>query len=328
MGAKTSISLPKEVAPDETIDISVDLAAPTIPGNYKGIWSFEDGKGQRFGLGISSTGEIWVQVEVAAPPTATPTVASTPTQAGTPTATNTPTPVPPFVVNASETLAYDFAAQVCAGQWLGVNGALPCSGSGGEALGIVTMPTLEDGSTMNYPAIALKPGGANGFVTGVYPEYEVQSGDHFRALASCEADAKTCSVLFRFSYQDASGTITDLWAVGEFYDRNYTKIDIDLSPLAGQKVKFILDVTSLNSDPNVRVLWAAPGIYRLPLPTSTPTFVPTVTSTSTPTLAPTATATVTPVPSATPVPQPAAQPSAWEKFQQFISDLFKKLFGG
>ena len=32
------------------------------------------------------------------------------------------------------------------------------------------------------------------------------------------------------------------WAVGEFYDQKYTQIDIDISALAGQKVKFILDV--------------------------------------------------------------------------------------
>ena len=355
MGARDSISLSKSVAPNETIDISINLTAPNIPGEYKGVWSFEDNNSKRFGLGISSTGEIWVQVEVISLPTSTPILTSTPTQVSVPTLTSiptqvststltstatqvsvptstsmptqasTPTVVPPFVVNPADAFVYDLMGEICSAQWLNGNGAQPCPGSSDEtqgAINIITIPTLEDGSTLNYPAIALNPDGANGFVRGIYPEYLVQPGDHFRAIASCEADATTCSALFRISYQDISGNIVDLWVVGEFYDQTYSKIDLDLSSIAGQKVKFILDVTFLNNDPNARVIWAAPGIYRQPQPTATPTLAPVPTETSTPTL------TATPVPSPTPTPLPATQPSAWDKFQQFINDLFQKLFGG
>jgi hypothetical protein len=326
MGAPTSVSLPAEVLPNNTIDVSIDLVAPQTPGKYKGIWSFEDEKGQRFGLGASGKGEIWVQVEVGKTPTSTPTSTPEPAQLNLPTVNS------PFVLTQNETLAFDFVSQACAAEWTNANGAQPCPRSGGEAdnISVITLPALEDGTTLNYPAVAIKPGGANGFVTGIYPEVQVQPGDHFRAIASCEADATTCSVLFRVSYQEASGNIVDLWAVGEFYDQKYTVVDLDLSALVGQKVKFILNVSSLNSDANVRVLWAAPGIYRLPIPTATPTLTPTstATATATPTLTPTLTATVTPAPTATPVPQPLAQPSGWDKFQQFINDLFKKIFGG
>jgi hypothetical protein len=315
--------LPKIVTPGQAVDISISLTAPELPGVYKSIWSFEDTTGKRFGLGAASTGEIWVQVKVIAGPTSTSTPVPEPTQ------TSTPTLAPPFISTA-EILAYDFINEVCSAQWQSNNVTKPCPGSVSEAqntLTLVTMPTLEDGKTSRYPAIRVKPGAANGTVAGIYPEYLVQPGDHFRAIASCEADAAMCSVLFRVSYQDANGTSTDLWAVGEFYDQKYTEINIDLTALAGQKVKFILNITSLNSDPGNSALWVSPGIYRKPVPTETATLTATATSPSTPT----PTITLTPVPpTATPTPQPAQKepPSTLEALRKFFDDLFKQLFGG
>ncbi|HET7143370.1 MAG TPA: hypothetical protein VFI68_05060, partial [Anaerolineales bacterium] len=125
---------------------------------------------------------------------------------------------------------------------------------------------------------------------------------------------------------DASNDVVDLWAVGEFYDQKYTQIDIDISALAGQKVKFILDVTPLNTDPGNHVFWASPGIYRKPLPTPTSTITPTATATTT--LTPTATKIP---PTATSTPAPKIEPgtlSTFEKIQKFFSDLFKNIFGG
>ncbi len=71
-------------------------------------------------------------------------------------------------------------------------GTEPCPGSGDEAqnaVTLVTQPTLEDGVTLNNPAILINPNTQNGFVRGTYPEYLVQPGDHFQAIASCEANA-------------------------------------------------------------------------------------------------------------------------------------------
>jgi hypothetical protein len=227
-----------------------------------------------------------------------------------------------------ETLTYDFVSEICSAQWLSNNTLQPCPGSGSEAqnaISLVTLPTLEDGTTLNRPAIMISPSNTAGSLQGIYPDYLVQPGDHFRAIASCEANSIPCSALFRVSYQEGSNAVLDLWAVGEFYDLKYTQIDIDISALAGHKVKFILDVTPLNADPGNHVFWASPGIYREPLPTATPTIVPTATATITPV----PTATLFPTPTSTPRPQ--AEPeslSTFEKIQKFFSDLFKNLFGG
>jgi hypothetical protein len=113
--------------------------------------------------------------------------------------------------------------------------------------------------------------------------------------------------------------------VGEFYDGTYTKIDVDLNPLAGQTVKLILNVTALSTDPDNTALWVSPGIYRKPLPTATSTLppAPSATITATPTQ------TAAPSPTATPTPLPAEQPpTLWESIRQFFDDLLRQIFGG
>jgi hypothetical protein len=330
MGAVDSITLPSNVAPGQTIDISIDLIAPSTPGTYKGIWSFEDNTGQQFGLGSSANGQIWVQVKVVLAPTNTPTPLPESTQTGEPPSEPTIRPTVAIPLNAPslETLTYDFVSQICSAQWLINNVQQPCPGPGSKAqnpISLVTLPALEDGSMLINPAIMINPSNTNGTTQGIYPEYLVQTGDHLRAIASCEANSISCSALLRVSYEDASNVKTDLWAVGEFYDQKYTQIDIDLSALAGQKVKFILEGTPLNTDPGNHVLFASPSIYREPLPTATPTIVPTATATITPM----PTVTITPVPTATPTPIPQPQSPSWqEKIQDFFRNIFKNIFGG
>lgn len=62
--------IPGTVAPDATIDISVDLGAPADPGTYKGFWEMRELGGETFAL---STGPFWVEIKAIAP-TATPDV--------------------------------------------------------------------------------------------------------------------------------------------------------------------------------------------------------------------------------------------------------------
>jgi hypothetical protein len=323
MDALDTMALPSDVAPGQSIDLSINLLAPSTPGTYKGIWSFEDNTGQKFGLGVSGNGQVWVQVRVISPAN-TPTVLSASTQTSEPTIVATIEPT--MSISANESLVYDFASEICAAQWLNNNVQQPCPGTGSEAQNVtlVTMPTLEDGSTLIAPAIMVGPGKPNESIQGTYPEYLVQSGDHFRAMVGCDVNSISCSAILRVSYEDSSNTVINLSAVGEFYDQKYTQIDIDLGNLAGQKIKIILDVTPLNSDPGNHVLWVLPGIYREPLPTATPTLVPTITATVAP--IPTATATLMPSPIPAPISQPEPQ-SLMEQIQDFFNSIFKNIFG-
>jgi hypothetical protein len=62
------ISLPEEVEPGETIDISLALKAPVENGSYGGYWKLRDGAGELFGVGESGDSPIWVAIEVGPEP--------------------------------------------------------------------------------------------------------------------------------------------------------------------------------------------------------------------------------------------------------------------
>lgn len=57
MGGPSSKNLTQSVAPDEQVDISVDLEAPGSEGTYKGIWQIQDDESQTFVY------NIWVEID-------------------------------------------------------------------------------------------------------------------------------------------------------------------------------------------------------------------------------------------------------------------------
>jgi hypothetical protein len=101
-----------------------------------------------------------------------------------------------------------------------------------------------------------------GDIRGVYPPITVQKGDRFRAIVNCEAGATACRVRFRLDYQLADGRVQELWEVDERYDGSTSVVDVDLSSLAGQDVKFMLTVLSLGTASGDRALWVEPRIAR------------------------------------------------------------------
>lgn len=54
------------VAPNQTVDISVELTAPNDPGTYKGNWKLENAQGQEFALRDSNS-PFFVEIVVADP---------------------------------------------------------------------------------------------------------------------------------------------------------------------------------------------------------------------------------------------------------------------
>jgi len=92
MGAPERVPLPQAVPPGGMIDISVNMRAPTAPGEYQGFWKLVSDKGTEFGVGDDAAQPIWVLIRVVA--TATPTPSTTATPSGA-TSTPTPTGAPP-----------------------------------------------------------------------------------------------------------------------------------------------------------------------------------------------------------------------------------------
>lgn len=64
MGSPASIPLPNPVNPGETVDLRLNLVAPTTPATYTGNWYIQDPSGANFGLGPDSTQPIALTIIV------------------------------------------------------------------------------------------------------------------------------------------------------------------------------------------------------------------------------------------------------------------------
>ena len=64
MNSPESVNLPKNVMPGETIDLSVNLLAPTSPNSHTGYWVLRDTAGNLFGVGEKNDQPISVTIFV------------------------------------------------------------------------------------------------------------------------------------------------------------------------------------------------------------------------------------------------------------------------
>ncbi|HET9913176.1 MAG TPA: NBR1-Ig-like domain-containing protein, partial [Anaerolineales bacterium] len=309
MGAVSSAQVPREVAPGQVVDLSINMTAPSMPGSYRGYWIFQNATGQLFGIGSQGSQPWFVDILVPEA-TFTPTPGTTATQSPTPTNTpggSTATPLPG--------IAYDFVAQAYTASWYSGAGQLPYPGIDGNPNGFafkVDNPTLETGASNTRPGLLAVPQNVqNGYIQGFYPPFHVQAGDRFHTILSCESGATSCYAAYRLDYQTGIDPIRTFWGPFlERYDGRSFTVDVDLSALAGQDVKFILTILASGSATGDRMLWVDPVIYRTGTgPSATPaTEWPTVTPSVTPILSPSPTAspiqTFSPTPTTTPTEIP------------------------
>ncbi len=260
MGAPTSAAFTKNIEVGQTIDISVPMTAPAAAGSYRGYWMFKNASGALFGIGSQANKPWWVDIRVSGltvtpgGPSKTPTPSSTPTTGGP-----TITPIPG--------LAYDFATNACSGTWFSGAGQLPCPGADGDARGFalkLSSAKLETGGTDPRPSILTFPQNVeNGYVQGFFPPFKVQSGDRFRSTIGCEGGSTLCYVAYRLEFQSGSDPITTLWGPFlERYEGQSYNVDVDLTPLAGRDVKFILTALAVGPATGDRALWVGPHIFR------------------------------------------------------------------
>jgi hypothetical protein len=255
----------------------VTLTSPNSDGRYRGYWKLRNAAGALFGIGNLADTAFWVDVKV---------------------------------VGGPSYIAYNFADNYCNADWQNNNHSLPCPGADGALEGYVVKlnaPVMENGAKEDEPGLLTGPKDSNnGIITGQYPSFTVQAGDRFRTLINCQHNSKNCDVIFRLDYR-SNGQVKTLASWHEIYEGKFYPVDLDLSSLAGQTVKFILVVTANGQQSNDNAIWLNPHILRqgiIPTSTFTPTptitFTPTITST--PTNTPTPTETSTPTPTLTPTP--------------------------
>jgi hypothetical protein len=275
-GAKNAVALPANIPPGKSVDISLQLTAPNQDGRFRGDWKLRNASGIQFGFG--STGEAPIYVDVK--------------------------------VTGYTVTGYDFATNLCDAVWRTKDKQLPCPGTQGSSDGFalkLDAPKMEDGKVRGIGLLTHPQMVNNGYISGKYAAIPIQTGDRFQALIGCLHKANDCNMTFKLEYQIGKGPLQPLGQWNEVYEGKYYPIDIDLSFLNGQKVKFILTILANGSSHEDYGLWVTPRIARLSAqpPTATPTITatftktPTATATATFTVTPTATATFTATPTAT-----------------------------
>jgi len=234
MNSADVILLPSTVIPGQTVEISVNLVSPALPGKYRGNWLLRNPLGETFGTGTSANKPIWADIEVAD--------------------------------QEPEGIAYNFTTNICTASWSSAAGLLPCAGTDGNPNGFVTPinnAVLEGGIVEAQASLLMSPQNINdGYIKGVYPPIVVQQGDRFKAKVSCENGSVNCLVLFKLGYQIGTGPEQTYWVIGEWNDGQFFTVDIDLSELAGKNVSFVIKIESLGSASGDRAVWVTPRITR------------------------------------------------------------------
>ena len=275
LSAPASVAMPTNVGPGQTVDLAVNLTAPNQNGSYTGYWKLRNTSNALFGIGAAADGSFYVDIDVTG-----------------------------YTVTG-----YDFLASYCEASWQNESRDLPCPGTQGDDRGFVVVmnnPKLEDGKSQGNALLTYPERGSNGLIRGKYPAFQIQSGDRFQAQIGCLHEANDCDMIFRLQYQIGNGSVKTLGQWREVYEGQFYPINIDLSTLNGERVKFILSVLANGSSHEDFALWISPRITRQSSQAPTATFTPVTPTTAVP---PTATFTATPTftftPTATTAPPTA-----------------------
>lgn len=237
MNGPASSAITYSVAPGETIDVSVNLEAPTIKGSYIGYWLLRSMSGELFGIGNQGNGVFYVKIvvdELARP--------------------------------AGANIAFSFTDNACLASWTSQSGGIACPGIQDFTKGSIQTtnnPVIEGDVKKTLPTIIMIPNdGTGGYLTGVFPPFQINTGDRFKSTIGCLAASPSCDVDFELSYIADDGKTYFLGGWGHTMDAYRDEVDIDLSNLAGTTPRFVLTVKNNGSSTDDRAFWMWPNIWR------------------------------------------------------------------
>lgn len=223
------------VASGQEIDVSVNLTAPTSNGSYRGYWRIRNGSGVLIPVQGGTQGKsFYVDIKV----------------------------------GGGGSAGFDLHTQAPSATWISCGS--PCGG--GTTLtfgGPDTDPngfamfrnnsTLEDGSKPSKVVETHPMWVDNGVITGLYPAYTVQPGEHFKAKIGFLGPCGTGNVVFQLNYKQG-GTVYPLGSWTDSCDGNLTTVDVNLSGIAGQTVQFVLGALANGSSGQDWAVWVSPQV--------------------------------------------------------------------
>ena len=221
------------VSPGQEVDLSVTFTAPATNGSYRSYWRIRNPSGillPVFG-GYQST-SFFADIKVGV------------TSSG-----------------------YDFYTKASSAVWVSGAGNLTFGGPDSNADGFAMYKDGQkvEGGTSPSKVLETHPQFVNdGVISGRFPAYTVVTGERFTAQigfltfpdGSCGAgDAK-----FQLNYREGGGPVTPLGAWTETCDGTLKAVNVDLTPLAGKNVEFILAILANGASTQDWAVWIRPQI--------------------------------------------------------------------
>ena len=229
-GVNTQLS--EKVPPGATVDVELNLTAPTLPGYYEGGWVLRI-DGDKLGHGSNGKGTFDVAIEV---------------------------------TNTAGGVIFDFSREYCTALWKnGKNSVLPCPGKLASDLGFVFRADgikLEDGLTYDDVLLTQPQKTTNGLIQGAYPSILIQAGDRFRGNTGCVFGYEKCNTYIEVYYKVNEGAKARLGDWTELYEGTLFNFDVDLSTFAGNWLSFTFVINAAGSANEDTIGWILPQLYR------------------------------------------------------------------
>lgn len=220
------------VAPGQEVDVSVSFTAPSTNNTYRSYWRVRNASGVLIPVSFGTEGQsFYVEIKVAA-------VSS----------------------------GFDFHTQASLATWISGAGNLTFGGPDTDSNGFAMLRNgqkLEDGTTHSKILETYPQWVNDGVITGRFPAYTVVSGEHFTAkigfLALGDGSCGSGNAKFQLNYREA-GVLKSLSEWTESCDGTMKAVDVNLTPLAGKTLEFVLAVLANGPATQDTAVWVAPQI--------------------------------------------------------------------
>lgn len=220
------------VAPNQEVDVSVTFTTPSEFKSYKSYWRIRTPSGVLIPVfnGVDNQ-SFFVDIKVGV-----------------------------------ESSGYDFYTQAPSALWISGAGNLTFGGPDSDANGFAMYKDGQKVEGGSSPAKVLEthPQFVNdGVISGRFPAYTVVSGEHFTAqigfLTFPDGSCGAGNAKFQLNYRE-SGVNTTLGTWTETCDGTLKAVDVNLTPLAGKNVEFILAIIANGPSTQDWAVWIRPQI--------------------------------------------------------------------
>ncbi|NTW12812.1 MAG: hypothetical protein HGA30_05835 [Anaerolineales bacterium] len=221
------------VGPGQEIDLSVNLTAPATNGSYRGYWRIRNPSGVLIPIQGGHQGRsFFVDIKVG-------------------------------VISSG----YDFYTKASNAVWISGAGNLTFGGPDDNANGFAMYrdnQKLEDGVIATKVLETHPQFIDNGVISGRYPAYTVVQGERFTAkigfLPLADGTCGAGNVKFQLNYREGGGSVTPLGEWTKTCDGTLRSVEVDLTPLKGKTVEFILAILANGPATQDWAVWVKPQI--------------------------------------------------------------------